>query len=128
MTDTLKSIAAATLLCLLIAAPLRAQMTETPDARVARAQVEQIPIGATVTLRMRDGERLKAVLFSADEAGIRVKPATRVPEPSRRIAYDQIADRAQQTTSASAKHVGIAALIGAGASSCRWPASDRRRS
>jgi hypothetical protein len=115
MTDTLKSIAAATLFCLLIAAPLRAQMTETPDARVARAQVEQIPIGATVTLRMRDGERLKAVLFSADEAGIRVKPATRVPEPSRRIAYDRIEriDRKRDHVSVG-KYVGVGSAIGAG--------------
>lgn len=115
MTDTLKSIAAATLFCLLIAAPLRAQMTETPDARVARAQVEQIPIGATVTLRMRDGERLKAVLFSADEAGIRVKPATRVPEPSRRIAYDQIEriERKRDHVSVG-KYVGVGSAIGAG--------------
>jgi len=115
MTDTLRSIAAATLLCLPIAAPVRARTTERPDARVARAQVEQIPIGATVTLRMRDGERLKAVLFSADEAGIRVKPATRVPEPSRRIAYDQIEriERKQDHVSVG-KYVGIGSAIGAG--------------
>jgi hypothetical protein len=115
MTDTMKSIAAATLLFLLIAAPLRAQTTETPDARLARAEVEQIPIGATVTLRMRGGERLKAVLFSADEAGVRVKPATRIPEPSRRIAYDQIEriERKQDHVSVG-KYVGVGSAIGAG--------------
>lgn len=116
MTHTLKSIAPATLLCLLIAAPLRAQTRETPDARVARTQVEQIPIGATVTLRTRDGERLKAVLFSADETGVRVKPATRVPEPSRRIAYDQIEriERKRDHVSVG-KYAGIGSAIGAAA-------------
>jgi hypothetical protein len=115
MPDTLKSIVSATLLCLLIAAPLQAQTMETADARVARAQVERIPIGATVTLRMRDGERLKAVLFSADEAGIRVKPATRVPEPSRRIAYDRIEriERKRDHVSVG-KYVGVGSAIGAG--------------
>ena len=39
---------------------------------------------------MRDGERLKAVLLSADETGVRVKPATRIPERSRLITFDQI--------------------------------------
>src|SRR3954470_9933253 len=83
-------IAAIALILLWIAAPLRAQTAVSPEARLARAQVESIPIGATVKLRTRGGERLKAVLLSADETGVRVKPATRVPEPSRRIAYDQI--------------------------------------
>jgi hypothetical protein len=116
MNHTLKSIAPLIFLCLLTAAPLRAQTTETPDARLARAQVEQIPIGATVTLRMRGGERLKAVLFSADEAGVRVKPAARVPEPSRRIAYDQIEriERKQDHVSIG-KYAGIGSAIGAAA-------------
>jgi hypothetical protein len=116
MNHTLKSIAPLAFLCLLTAAPLRAQTTETPDARAARAQVEQIPIGATVTVRMRDGERLKAVLFSADEAGVRVKPATRVPEPSRRIAYDVIEriERKQDHVSVG-KYAGIGSAIGAAA-------------
>ena len=102
------------LLCLLFAAPIRAQTTETPDARVARAQVEQIPIGATVTLRLRDGERLKAVLFSADETGVRVKPATRVPEPSRQIAYNQIERIERKLDHVSVgKYAGIGSAIGA---------------
>jgi hypothetical protein len=116
MNHTMKSIASLIFLCLLAAVPLRAQTTETPDARLARAQVEQIPIGATVTLRMRDGERLKAVLFSADEAGVRVKPATRVPEPSRRVTYDQIEriERKRDHVSVG-KYAGIGGAIGAAA-------------
>jgi hypothetical protein len=102
------------LLCLLIAAPIRAQTRETPDARVARTEVEQIPIGATVSLRLRGGQRLKAVLFSADETGIRVKPATRVPEPSRHLTYDQIERIERKRDQVSiGKYAGIGSAIGA---------------
>jgi hypothetical protein len=115
MNHTLRLTAPLALLCLLTA-PLRAQTTETPDARAARAQVEQIPIGATVSLQLRGGQRLKAVLFSADEVGVRVKPATRVPEPSRHIAYGQIerVERKQDRVSI-AKYAGIGSAIGAAA-------------
>jgi endonuclease III len=114
MIPRLTSIAHVTLLCVLIASPLGAQTTDTPDTRFARTLVEAIPIGATVTLRTRDGERLKAILFSADEAGIRVKPATRIPEPSRRIAYDQIEriERDQDHVSVG-KYAGVGVAIGA---------------
>jgi hypothetical protein len=65
---------------------------------------------------MRDGERLKAVLFSADEAGVRVKPATRIPEPSRRVTYDQIEriERKRDHVSVG-KYAGIGGAIGAAA-------------
>jgi hypothetical protein len=64
---------------------------------------------------MRDGERLKAVLFAADESGIRVKPVTRRPEPSRRITYDRIEtiERYQDRVSVG-KYAGVGAAIGAG--------------
>jgi hypothetical protein len=116
MTQTVKSIALMTVIALFVGTPLRAQTTDKPDARFARTLVEAIPIGATVKLRTRDGERFKAVLFSADEAGIRIKPATRVPEPSRQIAYGQIEriERVQDHVSFG-KYVGVGGAIGAAA-------------
>jgi len=114
MNHTLKSLARLIVLCLLTAVPLRAQTTETPDALAARLQIEQIPIGATVSLRLRDGQRLTAVLFSADEAGVRVKPATRIPEKSRQIAYDRIERIERQRDQVSVgKYAGIGSAIGA---------------
>jgi hypothetical protein len=114
MTHTLKSIARVMCCCLLVSAPLGAQTNETPDARLARTHVEQIPIGATVKLRTRDGERLKAVLFSADESGITVKLVTRLPEPSRRIAFGRIEriERDQDHVSVG-KYAGVGSAIGA---------------
>lgn len=54
------------------------------------------------------------MLFSRDETGIRVKPATRVREPSRQMAYDQIdrIDRDQDHVSVG-KYAGIGSAIGA---------------
>jgi hypothetical protein len=117
MTHTVRSIARVALValvCAVAATPLLAQATSPADARLAREQVASIPMGATVEIRMRSGERLKAVLFSADEAGVRVKPATRIPEPSRRIEYDQIdsIERHQDHVSVG-KYVGIGSAMGA---------------
>ena len=116
MMHTLKASALITLVCLLAGTPLGAQTTETPASRLARTAVEALPIGATVNLRTRDGERLKAVLLSVDEAGVRVKPATRVPERSRLIAFDQIEriERHQDHVSVG-KYAGVGSAIGAAA-------------
>jgi hypothetical protein len=116
MIHTQRAIALATTFLLLFGMmPLRAQKVETADAQLVRSDVERIPAGATVKLRMRDGERLKAVLFAADESGIRVKPVTRRPEPSRRIAYDRIeAIRRYQDHVSVGKYAGVGAAIGAG--------------
>jgi hypothetical protein len=111
-----RSIALATASLLLFGMmPLRAQTIETADTQLVRSDVERIPAGATVKLKMRDGERLKAVLFTADESGIRVKPVTRRPEPSRRITYDRIdtIERYQDRVSIG-KYAGVGAAIGAG--------------
>jgi hypothetical protein len=114
MIAKLNTIALLTLLCALVGTPLRAQTTDKPDARFVRTLVETIPIGATVKLRTRAGERLTAVLWLADDVGIRVKPATRVPERSRSIPYDEIdrIERYQDHVSVG-KYVGTGAAIGA---------------
>jgi hypothetical protein len=114
MIRRLSSIALVILLCALALAPLGAQPTETPESRLARTAVDALPIGATVKLRTRNGERLAAVLLSVDEAGIRVKPATRVPERSRLIAFEQIEriERHQDHVSVG-KYAGIGGAIGA---------------
>jgi len=115
MIPRLKPFAVAALLASVVAAPVRAQAPESPEGRLARTAVEALPIGATVTFRIHDGERLKAVLLSVDETGVRVKPATRVPEPSRRFTYEQIEriDRKQDHVSVG-KYAGIGSAIGAG--------------
>jgi hypothetical protein len=113
MLHILNAIALAS--CFVLAGtPLAAQTLETPEARLARIQVEQIPIGATVNVRTRDGERLRAVLFSIGESDVRVKLVTRLPEPSRLIAFDRIERIERHVDHVSVrKYVGVGVGIGA---------------
>jgi hypothetical protein len=106
----LNAIALAGCCFVLTGTSLGAQTSETPEARLARIQVEQIPIGATVNVWTRDRERFKAVLFSVGESDIRVKLVTRLPEPSRRIAFDRI-ERIERYVD----HVSIGKYVGVGA-------------
>ena len=97
------------------------------DVELWRARAGQIPIGATVKLRTHDGERIKAVLMAVDESGILVKPATRVPEPSRRLPFDRLdaLDRHEDRVSFP-KYIGIGAAIAGAAflTLLMWAASD----
>jgi len=60
------------------------------DVELWKGRAGQIPIGTTVKLRTTDGHRMRAVLMGVDESGILVKPATRVPEPSRHLSFDRL--------------------------------------
>jgi len=89
-------------------------LSSAQDFSASRAQVEGIPIGATIKLRTRDGERMKAVLMVVDASGIVVKPATRIPEPSRRLAFDSLDTVARYEDRVNvAKYVTVGAAIGA---------------
>jgi hypothetical protein len=85
------------------------------DVELWKARAWQIPIGATVKLRTNDGHRMRAVLMAVDESGILVKPATRVPEPSRRVPFDNLdgLDRFEDHVSFP-KYIGIGAAIAGG--------------
>ena len=109
MLRLLKAIALASCCSVLTATSLQAQTPETPEARLARIQVEQIPIGATMNVWTRDRERFRAVLFSIGESDIRVKLVTRLPEPSRRIAFERI-ERIERHVD----HVSVGKYVGVG--------------
>ena len=115
MTNPRLSTAVALLLCVFSAVTVRTQTIERAETQLIRDDAERIPVGATVKLRMRDGERLKAVLLASDQGAIRVKPVTRRPEPSRRLEYDAIEkiERYQDHVSLG-KYSGVGAAIGAG--------------
>jgi hypothetical protein len=82
------------------------------DVELWKARAAQIPIGATVKLRTNDGHRMRAVLMGVDASGILVKPATRLPEPSRRLPFDRLEalDRFEDRVSFP-KHIAIGAAI-----------------
>jgi hypothetical protein len=115
MINTRCRIATATILCLFGWTPIWAQTSESvARAGNVRRHVLQLPIGATITLRTHQGERLKAVLLIVDDATIVVKPATRIPEPSRRLSFDSIeAIERYEDHVRFGKYTGVGGGIGA---------------
>jgi hypothetical protein len=76
---------------------------------------EKLPIGATVRVRTTDGKRHTAILALVDRDGITVELKSRIPEPARRISYDQIRQLELKTNGSSiAKAAAVGSAIGAG--------------
>ncbi len=76
---------------------------------------EKLPIGATVRVRTTDGTRRTAVLALVDRDGITVELKSRIPEPARRISYDQIQQLELKTNGSNiAKAAAVGSAIGAG--------------
>ncbi|HUP40978.1 MAG TPA: hypothetical protein VM115_12720 [Vicinamibacterales bacterium] len=77
---------------------------------------EKLPIGSTVRVRTTDGKRQTAVLALVDRDGITIELKSRIPEPARRIGYNEIQQLELKTNGASmVKAAAIGAAIGAGA-------------
>ena len=75
----------------------------------------KLPIGSTVNVRTADGTRQTAVLTIVDQEGVTLEPRTRIPEPPRRIRYQDIEQLTLKKNGGSvAKAVAIGAGIGAG--------------
>jgi hypothetical protein len=76
---------------------------------------EKLPIGSTVRLRTTDGKRHTAVLTLVDERGITLELKSRIPEPARRVPFDQIQQLELKTNGSSiAKAAAVGSAIGAG--------------
>ena len=80
------------------------------------AYAEKLPIGATVRVRTTDGKRHTAILSLVDRDGITVETKSRIPEPARRISYEQIQQLELKTNNGAsmAKAAAVGAAIGAG--------------
>ena len=78
---------------------------------------ERLPIGATVRVRTADGKRHTAVLALVDRDGITVELKSRIPEPARRVSYDQIQQLELKTANGSSmvKAAAVGSAVGAGA-------------
>ena len=99
-------------LLLVVSVLVRPGVCAAQDVELWKARAGQIPIGATVKLRTNDGHKMRAVLMAVDESGILVKPATRVPEPSRRLSFDSLdgLERFEDRVSFR-KYIGLGAAI-----------------
>lgn len=85
------------------------------DPDIWRQYAARLPIGSTVRMRTTGGERLTAVLLVVDDAGITVKPKTRIPEAARQVPFDRLA-RLELAAEGSniAKAAAIGGAVGAG--------------
>jgi hypothetical protein len=99
-------------LLLVVSVLVRPGVCAAQDVALWKARAGQIPIGATVKLRTNDGHKMRAVLMAVDESGILVKPAARVPEPSRRLPFDSLdgLERFEDRVSFP-KYIGLGAAI-----------------
>ena len=88
----MRTIALLALLSGLVAAgPATAQQV-SPDADAWRALATAIEPGAFVSVRTKDGTRVRGTLVQPTDGGVMVKPKTRLPSPMRTIAYADIAE------------------------------------
>ena len=93
------------------ASPREAEPLET-----WRRYVSQLPVGSLVDVATDNSGRFTAALLSSDDTGIVVLPATRIPEPGRRIAFEHLEALALHGGSAPGRRVGaIVAGSAAGA-------------
>ena len=106
------------LLCLLAPAFASAKQGTVVDRTPGYwySYAEKLPIGATVRLRTTDGKRHTAILTVVDRDGITLESRSRVPEPARRVTYDQIRQLELKTSNGAsmAKAAAVGAAIGAG--------------
>ena len=94
---------------------VHAQNIVPPSPDYWFAFASRLPIGATVTVRTSDGKRQTAVLARVDQDSITLQPRTRIPEPPRRIPFDQLEQlELKQNGSSVAKAVAIGVATGAG--------------
>lgn len=73
----------------LAAGPAAAQQS-TPDADAWRALAQALEPGAFLSVRTKEGTRLRGTLVNQSADGILLKPKTRIPVPIRAIAFDDI--------------------------------------
>ena len=109
MRALIASVLAVTLICTVT---VGARPQVSPD--VWRNVAQKLSIGSIVKIRTVSREQVTGILFAVDDQGLIVKPRTRVPEPARRVAYDQIDDlRLEGHRTGFGKAAGIGAAIGA---------------
>src|SRR5205807_2575966 len=96
--------------------PRDAQPRAAEPVDVWRAYASKLQTGVLVDLTIAGGERLTGTFLGADETGINVRPAARVPEPLRHVTYERLEQLALHPPTGGGSRVGsTAAGIAAGA-------------
>ena len=78
--------------------------------------VERLDAAVLVTIRLKDGTRMKGTVLGVDPASFAFKPRTRIPVASRDIRFDDVVsiERTKQGMSPGQKVlIGAASVVGA---------------
>ena len=86
----MRATAVSVLLTLLVASSHASAQGAPRDADAWRALTNALAPGAFITVRTKDGMRVRGTLVQHVDNGILVKPKTRLPSPMRSIAFDEI--------------------------------------
>jgi hypothetical protein len=96
-------------IALLLVQPLAATAQVQDNAAVWRTFAEKVEVGARITVRLRDGQRIAATLVQAAPEALLIQPRTRLAVPVQSVAYGTIASIERD---APGMNAGKAALIG----------------
>jgi hypothetical protein len=95
----------------LVVAAVPAEAQRQADADAWRALAGALAPGSFVSVRTKDGRRLRGTLVQQTADGILVKPKTRLSSPMRSIAYAEIDELERAKTGMSP---GAKVLLGTG--------------
>ena len=114
MTRTrLSALLLAAILC--IDLPVDAQSLPTQEAERWRDIAARIQPATLVKVRLKDGSQVKGIVLGVDQASLTLKPKTRIPVPTRDIAFNDVESiqRAKEAMNPGAKVVlGAASVVG----------------
>lgn len=89
------------------------QDRQQPPPEIAEF-VRGLAPGTQVKLRLTDGTRVSGLLMTVGGESVSVRPRTRIPEPLRRVAIQDIADADLIQPRSMGKTIATAAAVGAG--------------
>lgn len=97
--------------------PLRAGQETVTGPDVWRAFAQNLDVGHTVTVRLRNGQRFKATLLQVSDEAMTLQPKTRVPVPPQRVPFAEVEAMDVQKGNggigaAKALAIGIASGVG----------------
>jgi hypothetical protein len=94
---------------------LSAQQTAPGEAQMWRTAVINLEAAALVSVRMKDGSRMKGTVLRVGDETFALKPRTRIPVAARELRFDDVASIERTKPSMSpGKKVLLGVGIGAG--------------
>ena len=109
-----------TALVIVLAVPFAAPRAQEPveGAAIWRAFASTLQPGASISVRLTSGQRVRATLLQVSDEAITIQPKTRAPVPPQQVAYADIRSIELQRSNGGVglgKAIAIGVAVGAGA-------------